>query len=171
MTSQPSNPRVFSLGNYSSATIACSIEGGTFYCWIGGSYVISFSLTSYLNTWIHFAIVRNGTSLVVYRNGTAAGSTTNSTNINNSSTVLAICQESTPTPSSYFPGYITNFRWTNSAVYISNFVKPSSPLTALPQTKLLLLMSTSGTLLTDSSGTGKTVTNNGGAAWNTLTPF
>jgi hypothetical protein len=65
-------------------------------------------------------------------------------------------------------GYLTNFRWTNAAVYPdTSFTVMSAELTALAQTKLLLLMQTNGTLNTDSSGTGKTVTAIGSPTWHT----
>ena len=171
LTPQNSHPRIFAIGNYPSTTIGVSIEGGLFYLWLNGGANFGYSLSNYLNQWVHFAIVRNGSTVNVYQNGTSLSSITYSSSISNSSTNLAIGQETSPSSGSYVSGNITNFRWTNSAIYTSNFVKPTSPLSALPQTKLLLLFSSSGNLLTDSSGTGKTVTNNGGVSWNVSTPF
>jgi hypothetical protein len=55
-------------------------------------------------------------------------------------------------------------------LYTSNFTRPTAPLTAVSGTKLLLLASTSGTATTDSSGLGKSVTNNG-TTWSALNPF
>ena len=68
-------------------------------------------------------------------------------------------------------GYISQFRWTNSAVYSGNFAKPTSILQALPNTKLLLLFSSAGDLLKDSSALNKVVTNNSGVTWNSNKPF
>jgi hypothetical protein len=135
MTSQPANPRVFSIGNYATATWAVSIEGGTFYHWEAGSFRFSYSLTSggYLNQWVHFAISRISNTTKVFKNGTQIGSSySDSNNINNSSLAFTIGQETTPTAGSYFPGYITNFRVVKGlGVYTGNFTTPTSALTAV----------------------------------------
>ena len=67
----------------------------------------------------------------------------------------------------YFNGEISNFRWTNNAVYTytgstgsRTITVPTSNLTALTDTKLLLFNG-GGTLTEDQSGTSKTVTNFG----------
>ena len=67
----------------------------------------------------------------------------------------------------YFNGEISNFRWTNNAVYTytgstgsRTITVPTSNLTALTDTKLLLFNG-GGTLTEDQSGTSKTVTNLG----------
>lgn len=132
MTSQPSNPRVFAVGNYPSTSIGVSIEGGTFYVWENSGFRFSYSLTAggYLNQWVHFAISRISGQTRVFKNGTQIGSTYADTyNINNSSTVFNIGQESTASSGSYFPGYITSFRVCKGlGVYSGNFTKPTSPL-------------------------------------------
>jgi len=112
-TSQPSNPRIFQIGNYPSISIGCSIEGSSsnaiFYIWVTSpNNIKTFSAGAHLNTWIHFAIVRIGTSLKVYQNGVQIGTTlTNSTSLGNSTGTLSVGQESTATANSYFPGNIT----------------------------------------------------------------
>ena len=134
-TSQPSNPRVFQIGNYASQSIGCSIEGSAasciFYIWVpGASNVKTFTSSGNLNSWIHFAIVRIGTSLKVYQNGTQIGTTlTNSNSLGNSTQNLSVGQETNPTASSYFPGNITQFRWTKGlGIYTGNFTTPTGPL-------------------------------------------
>ena len=135
MTSQPSNPRVFSIGTYPSATWAVSIEGGTLYHWEANGFRFSNVLsTPYLNTWIHFAISRISNQTKVFRNGTQIGSTYgDSNNINNSITRLVIGQEALGNAAnSYFPGYLTNIRIVKGlGVYTGNFTKPTSTLTAI----------------------------------------
>lgn len=166
--------RIFSIGTYAGASIAVSLEGSDtsriFYAWVSGANNISSG--NYLNTWIHFAICRSGTSLRVFQNGTQIGTTlTNSTNFSDSINALRIGNETTTSTVAAYKGYITNFRWVKgSALYTTNFTRPSAPLTAVSGTKLLLLASTSGTATTDSSGLGKTVTNNG-TTWTSLNPF
>jgi len=172
MTSQTSNPRVFTIGAYPSATVGVSIEGGRFYFWVNGSSGINYAMTSYLNTWVHFAVTRDASNIIrIFQNGVVRLTTAaNTADFNNLSAVLAIGNE-TNTGSS-FPGYITNFHWvTGTALYTGAFTRPSQPITPVANTKLLLLATTSGTLLSDSSGLGKTVTNTGSIAWNSLNPF
>ena len=172
MTSQTSNPRVFTIGAFPSATVGVSIEGARFYFWVNGSSGINFGLTSYLNTWVHFAVTRDASNIIrIFQNGVVKLTTTaNTYDFNNTSAVLAIGNETTS--GSPFPGYITNFHWVNgTALYTGAFTPPTQPITPVANTKLLLLATTSGTLLTDSSGLGKTVTNIGGIAWNSRKPF
>jgi len=166
--------RIFSIGTYASASIAVSLEGSDasriFYAWLSSANNISSG--NYLNTWNHFALCRSGTSLRVFQNGTQIGTTlTNSTNFADATNALRIGNETTTSTVAAYKGYITNFRWVKgSALYTTNFAKPTAPLTAVSGTKLLLLASTSGTATTDSSGLGKTVTNNG-TTWTSLNPF
>jgi hypothetical protein len=130
MTSQTSNPRVFSLGNYSSASGAVSIEGGTFYVWENSGFRFSYSLTNYLNQWVHFAISRISGQTSVYKNGVKIGTTYSDSNpFGNGTSLFAIGQESSPTSGSYFPGYITGFRVCKGlGVYSGNFTVPTSKL-------------------------------------------
>ena len=140
-TAAGTNPRVFSVGSYPTASIGVSIEGGTFYFWEAGTYRFSYSLTSYLNQWVHFAISRVSGQTRVYQNGTQIGSTYSDTNdINDSSSVLAIGQESSVTSGSYFQGYISNFRIIKGTGLYSgtSLTVPTSTLRAVAGTQLLL---------------------------------
>jgi hypothetical protein len=165
-----SYPRVFSIGNY-PASIGVSIEGGTFYFWAGSA--ISFgNVAPYKNQWVHFAISRQGSSLRVFKNGIQLGSTiTNTTNFNNTTNLLRIGNESTTSNLASFGGNITNFRWIKgSALYTSNFPVPTSPLTAVNNTKLLLLASNEASAYNDSSGLNKII-NNSNVSWVNTKPF
>jgi len=175
LTGSSSAQRIFSIGSYSTASIAVSEEGSdtsrTFYAWVSGANAMAGSINM-LNRWIHYAVTRNGTSLRVFQDGTQIGSTlTNSTNFNNTTQALTLGNETTRSLIAAFNGYITNFHWVKgTALYTANFTKPSAPITPVANTKLLLLATTSGTAFTDSSGKGKTSTQTG-VAWNSLTPF
>jgi len=174
-TTGNSFPRIFSIGSYSGQSIAVSQEGSdssrTFYAWISSARSME-SGQNYSNTWIHFAVCRSGTNLKVFKNGTQIGTTQiNSTNFNDTTNALRIGNETSASLGAAFKGYITNFRWTKgAALYTANFTRPSAPLTATANTSLLLLATTSGSAATDSSGKGKTVTNNS-VTWSSLTPF
>jgi hypothetical protein len=116
-----------------------------------------------LNTWHHYAFVRDGTTFTLYVNGTSVGSATSSTNITAQGDVFRIGN----TTSYPINGYITNFRLVNgTAVYTSNFTPPTSPLTAIPNTQILLQG------LTDRGPNAFTLTNNGGVTLSTtVSPF
>ena len=131
-TSANANPRTFSIGTYSTATIANSIENGTFYYWANNGFRYSNSAGTILNTWVHFAIVRQSNITKVYKNGTLLGSQiTDNNNITNASTALTIGNEGTKSTASSLIGYLTNFRWVKGlAVYTGNFTAPTSALTA-----------------------------------------
>ncbi len=165
-------PRVFSIGSYSAQSIAVSQEGSdssrTFYSWLSAASGVS--VGNLTNRWIHFALSRSGTNFYSFSNGSTLQSFTNSTNFT-SNGPLAIGNEPSPSVGAAFKGYITNFRWVKgTALYTAPFNRPTQPLTAVAGTSLLLLASTSGTATTDSSGTGKTVTNTG-VSWASNSPF
>lgn len=134
-TSQPSNPRIFQIGNYPSISIGCSIEGSStsaiFYIWITGpNNIKTFSAGAHLNTWIHFAIVRISGSIRVYQNGVQLGSAiANSVSLGSSLTALSVGQETNASSNSYFPGNLTQFRWTKGlGIYTGTFSVPTGPL-------------------------------------------
>jgi len=179
LTDSGSTTRIFQMGTWPSATIGVSIEGNalsrSFYYWEGGSIVFNSTITGgdIINKWVHFAIVRNAGTIKVFMNGNQIGSDASSSyNHTDSTNVLRIGQESGLSyASSSFKGYLTNFRWIKgSALYTSNFTKPSTPLTALNNTKLLMLASNESSAYSDSSGLGKIV-NNSNVSWVNNTPF
>jgi len=126
--------RVFTVGDYPSIDIGVSIESGTFYFWSGGDSDFDYSSPSstIINTWYHWAVVRSGTTLSVYRNGILRGSSIiNNDNINDSSTPLVIGNTNTFATNAAFVGDITNFRFVKGlAVYTGAFTVPTSQLTA-----------------------------------------
>jgi hypothetical protein len=168
-------PRVFSVGSAAnSVAIAVSIESGTFYLWEAGAYRFNVSLSGYLNTWTHFAISRVSGQTSVYKNGTQIGSTYADTyNINDSSSVLAIGQESVVSAANtYFPGRISNFRIVKgTGIYTGNFTTPTKPLTAVTNTVLLLSMGATPFIDTSTNTSSVTVTNVGTVALVDSSPF
>lgn len=126
--------RVFTVSDYPAIDFGVSIESGTFYYWSGGDSDFEYSSASATttNTWYHWAVVRSGSTVSIYRNGTLRGSSfTNSDNINDSSTPFVVGNTNTFATNAAFVGYITNFRLVKGlAVYTGNFTTPTSALTA-----------------------------------------
>lgn len=162
-TDSNSFPRVFSMGTYPSATIGVSIEGGSFYFWIGGTGNLIATLTNYKNSFNHFAITRSGTTIKVFRNGTQIGSNiTSSYNFNDTTNDLRIGNEQTLSSGASFGGNIKGFHWVKgTALYTTTFTPNYNSITPHANSKLLLNVANSAGLVTDSSSAGKTVTNTG----------
>jgi gliding motility-associated-like protein len=160
-------PRPFSIG---STQLAVSIEGGALYLWLGGTWIANASLSNYLNTWAHFAIVKSSSNIKVYKDGVAIINLANTSNIAFTGAFNIGAKDGSNAGES-FNGYITNFRFSNAAMYTSNFTVTTSPLTSSASTKLLLLASNSGSILTDSGPSALTLTNTASTVFNSATPF
>jgi hypothetical protein len=119
-----------------------------------------------INTWHHYAFVRNGNLFTLYVDGVAQTQTlTSSIDL---PAQLAFMQIGNAGGNYY--GYVTNFRIVKgTAVYTSNFTPATQPLKAIPGTSLLLLV-WGNTPLLDSSPYAHTITNNG-STYNSSTPF
>jgi hypothetical protein len=115
--------------------------------------------------WNHFAIVRSGSTVTGYVNGIAVASGTDSTSTATGN-ALAIAQNSDGT--NYFTGSISNVRYTNTAVYTSNFIPSTSALTAVTGTQLLTLQNSS---IVDNSTNALSITNNNGVSTGQTYPF
>lgn len=126
--------RAFTVSDYPAIDVGVSIESGTFYYWAGGGSTFKYSsaAASTINTWIHWAVVRESGTTYVYKNGTQLGaSIADTNNINDSSTSLIVGNTNTFATNAALVGYLTNFRWVKGlAVYTGNFTAPTSALTA-----------------------------------------
>jgi hypothetical protein len=124
--------RAFTVDDFNSIDIGVSVEDATFYYWNNSGVRYSSSASTVINTWYHWAVVRQSGVTKVYRNGILRGSQiSDNNNINNTIDELSIGNENTPSTIAAFRGYITNFRWVKGlAVYTGNFTTPTSQLTA-----------------------------------------
>lgn len=124
--------RAYTIGDYPSIYTGVSIENnGSFYYWANGAYRYVSASASTANVWIHWAVVRQSGVTKVYRNGTQLGSQiTDTYDIQNAVTPLAIGNTNTFATNAALVGYLTNFRWVKGlAVYTGNFTVPTSALT------------------------------------------
>lgn len=93
------------------------------------------------NTWVHVALTRTtGNLYTIYINGVSVATGTNSTSMTANTTI----GQHRFNGSSYFFGYMSNWRVTNTRVYTANFTPPTTPLTAISGTSLLLNFTNAG---------------------------
>lgn len=163
-------PRIFSMGSFINAiTMAVSIEEGKFYVWINNVPLFGINV-AVENNWSHFAVVRNEGYITVYKNGVPISEPIlNNTAMVDTINNLVIGNESTPNTDSAFSGYLSNFRIIKgTAQYISDFIPPTSSLSVVPGTVLLLNAASPDSLNTDA--TGKTVVSTR-VSWDSFIPF
>ena len=113
-----------------------------------------------LNTWTHFAVVRNGSSCKMYRDGTAVGT---EKDVGTDSQVSA----GTPTigesaaGANDFQGFLDEIRLSSTARYTGNFTAPSAAFTSDSDTVLLIQSKASNLISADVSGRGNHLTSSG----------
>ena len=148
-------------------TLQTTLNTGNFAVYLDGATLFNTTGTVVTNTWYHFALVRSGTTVTAYRNGTSVGSGTSSSNFNNTSTLYF---GGSPGGGGYYlNGYLSNLRIVKgTAVYTSTFTPPTTPLTAIANTSLLTAQSST---FIDNSANAFTVTANGDALISLLNPF
>lgn len=122
-----------------------------------------------VNSWNHFALVRNGLVLTAYINGVADATTvTMGFTMAQNTNPFGIGAAIELSPRVWFKGDITNFRIVKgTAVYTSNFDPTTSTITAIAGTTLLLL--STSTSITDYSGSNTAITVNGTQTLSTAT--
>jgi hypothetical protein len=126
---------LFCLGTEATDRFVVALDGTSVTSNYFGGTTLTYTSTVPINTWTHIAVVRSGTTVSVYINGTASATTdTQSGTLGNGT--LNISADSGGT--ALFAGYISNFRMTNTAVYTSNFVAPTTTLRAVSGTVALL---------------------------------
>lgn len=151
-----------------------------------GYYTTSWNLVSAstpatltLNAWSHIAVARVGSTVTIYVNGSVAGSGSLGGSYTANNGLVIGRRWDTAGAVSYFDGYISNVRYVNgTAVYTGAFTPPTTPLTAVTNTVLLMTFNyTQGIAKanngsyagTDLSTNGFTPT--GSAAFSGLSPF
>jgi len=94
---------------------------------------ITATTTLNLNQWYHVAAVRNGNTIVLYKNGKAVSSTAYSLTIDNTADAIHIGQRA-HLNDRRLTGYLSDIRINKSAVYTSDFTVPTSPVSSTGST-------------------------------------
>ena len=132
---------------------------------VGGSAITGGTIT--LNTWHHIAICRSSSSTKMFLDGTQIGSTysDSTTYVDGGRMRLG---NSGYNAGGGINGFLSNVRVVNAAIYTSNFTVPTSPLTAVTNTKLLACQSNR---FVDKSASPLTLTPTGDTAVTAFGPF
>lgn len=121
------------------------------------------------NQWVHYALVRNGNTFTIYRNGTSTVSSTFSGAVTGSTSPGIIARALDGAATDMFSGYMSNLRLVKgTAVYTSNFTPPTTQLTAITNTSLLVCQSST---FIDNSTNNFTITVYGNSKPTTFSPF
>lgn len=132
------NNTLFSIGSFNGGFLLRYRAAGSDNFYFNNSgYDWNPSTNFRLNQWNHVAVVRSGTTVTVYVNGTSVFSVTNSSSLSQS-TATSIGTATHDTNNEACLGYISNFRMVKgTAVYTTAFTPPTAPVTAITNTSLL----------------------------------
>ncbi len=159
----------YATGSSGTTDIQCNVSSGGFAQFYspggGSSFGITGTTTLAQNTWYHFAVTRSGSTVRLFLNGIQEASGTSSATMPSALSATYIGSYlSTTFP---FTGRISNFRVVKgTAVYTSNFIVPTTALTAISGTSLLTLQNAT---IIDNSTNAFTITNNGTVVTSTQT--
>src|SRR5262249_33767759 len=91
----------------------------------GSAVAVETICTATGGSWTHKAIVRSGTTVTIYSNGTSNGSGTCSADLNSTATI-AIGAQYNPFKGNPMDGNLDEFRVSNVARWTGNFTPPAS---------------------------------------------
>jgi hypothetical protein len=135
--------RLENISGTGLGAIGVSISADTgLYVQIDASYY-SADISAVANVWQYCTLRQAGGNIEFYVDGVQKLTTTvGGSPIGNNVNPLVL--------GGNYTGLMTNIRWTSS---LASFAVPDVPLTALPETNLLLLTTSAGSMFTDSTGT------------------
>jgi len=118
------------------------------------------------NTWYHIAITRSGSTFKTFVNGVQVDTFTSSASIYQSANQFTIARAQS---AQYYNGSLSNVRVVKgTALYTANFTPSVAPLTAVTNTQLLTLQSST---IVDNSSNALTITNSGSVTSTASTPW
>ena len=165
------SPRPYSFGAFPTAANAISFQTNQIIFWANSDQRSAGVFAPTLGQWYHICAMRTSGNIDLFIDGINVASSPYPDPIPSQSLPLAIGYGNEP--NSTLDGFISNFRWTSSAVYdATGFTTPSSPLTDLPGTKLLIFQGTDlSEMLTDNSGNSHNASGTHSFAYSTNDPF
>jgi len=128
-TQVESYPALFNLTGVNDLSVAYNHGDGTAnsFSMLTGATRTSASVTSSVNNWYHIALVRNGTTVTLYIDGTSRATTTNSSTLGGTTCTIGVYGAAFPTTA--FKGYIDDLRITKGyARYTATFTPPTAAL-------------------------------------------
>ena len=142
------------------------VDSGTIAFYWNQTEIVSGGTTNIVGSWFHVSVVRSGSTVTIYKNGTRLNSATNASSFTLTSP-LFIGQQNTGV--GYWAGLISNVRIVKgTAVYTQNFAPPTTPLAAITNTSLLTLQNAT---IIDNSTNAATITNGGSVTTLAAMPF
>jgi len=129
----------------------------------GGTYNFSTG-TPEINTWYHFAFVRQSGSITLYWDGQSKGSVGCTDNFSSGNLHIG-CWSAI---SEFFQGHLTDIKISNTAVYTSNFSVPTERLSSDSSTKLLICHLP---YIADGSNLNETIAVNGNPSTKPFSPY
>jgi hypothetical protein len=112
--------------NTSAGAFSFGVDStGKLYVYSNSAFRITTATNISLATWAHFAVVRSGTTVRIYINGTADANTWTSVT-NNFSDGSLVVGVNPNTAAEFFNGYIDDLRVTKFARYTTNFTAPTA---------------------------------------------
>lgn len=138
--SNPPNQRILEIKSWPATTIGISVESAGTYVWVNGDIALSYSPAP-VRQWVHGAVTRESGVIRLFLNGIKVGEATNTDDINNIMDPLMIgCELDYVGDQTNFCGVLTNIRIVKgTALYTADFSVPTTPLSPVANTKLLLL--------------------------------
>ena len=156
------------LYTYVSGFLTFTIGSGTSSS--AGAQDFTSSYTPPANSWTHLAVVKSGTTITIYANGTNVYSATQTGTIGGSTNNIRIGADNNP--ANYFPGYISNVRVLQGTVlYTGNFIPPSNQLTTSDVNTQLLTSNTNRFIGANSTVSNTSVTTGGTPQVQPFSPF
>ena len=156
----------FSTNNLQNIAIGGTTNNAGRLVFYDGGFVLGAAGDVPLNAWTHIALVRNGTTVTFYKNGTNVASSTLATTSPPTQLTFIGANGSGATP---INGYLSNLRIVKgTAVYTSAFTPSTTPLTAITNTSLLTCQSN---YFKDNSSNNFTVTATGTPSVQPFSPF
>jgi Concanavalin A-like lectin/glucanases superfamily len=145
---------------------------GIMVVYLSGSAVITESTGAVIGQWYHYALVRSGTTVTLYRDGVSRGTATSSVNFNTTDQAGIGATGKAPggniVGAFAVNGYMSNVRVVKGTAIVPPVGGPTSPLTAVSGTQLLTCQSNK---YRDNSTNNFTLTRNGNASVVSFNPF